>query len=370
MGKPRKEDVRDFQERLAWFSLERYNELSHLDSLGWYKQIQVRRSLYQRLTVDFPHFIESEHMQSWIHSDAEFFLSIIKHNPIVDFEENPEFEFEIPDLRTPVHSTTIEEFYLAEISANRLNTAKARRFFDKARNYRYEAWRDGARLDFYGHAARVASVIDGELTLAKDTTECNALGDGFGKEYFFDEDISIGRWAESPLQSYLGLSDVAILSIDLRAPASVLEEHFRAHIDRLKTDPHRIRAPKLNPADWIRYGLLPYIDLELWRLTTALPNYGEAVEQIPDLLIKDLILREDQSENSKHPSIDHTISKVTRVYFETVCVQHSSMYALLENEAAAQFHQTGTQPRLQRYALMKRLRERKQREKKQNPKDS
>ena len=83
MGKPKKKDVLDFQEKLAWFSLERYNQLSKLDSLGWYKQIQVRRSLYERLTVDFPHFIESEHMRSRIHSDAEFFLSIIKETSAI-----------------------------------------------------------------------------------------------------------------------------------------------------------------------------------------------------------------------------------------------------------------------------------------------
>lgn len=370
MGRPDEENIQLFREKLAWFSRTRYDHLNELDTLGWYKQIQVRRSLYQRLTADFPRFAEQEQRFPWIHSDAKYFLSVIKQNPIIDFENDIEFEFEIPELRTPVHATTIEEFYLAELAAKESTTTRVRRFFEKAKNYRYEVWRDSFSMDFFGHAVNVASVIDNELTIAGDTEECDVWDYGSETEYYFDEDFSIHGKGQSSLHSYLGLKDAAILSIDLRVPESVLVEQFKALINRLKTNEHKIRADKLNPADWIRCGLLSYIDLELWRLTTALPNYGDAVERIPDPLIKELILEEDQSENSKHHSIDHTISKVTRVYFNQLCVECSSMYALLETEAAAQFHQTGTEPRLLRYERMKRIRERKERQKKQNLENS
>ena len=54
-GKPKNSAIQEYEKRLNWFSLERYDKLSQLDALGWYRQIQIRRSFYHRLTVDFPH---------------------------------------------------------------------------------------------------------------------------------------------------------------------------------------------------------------------------------------------------------------------------------------------------------------------------
>ncbi len=170
---------------------------------------------------------------------------------------------------------------------------------------------------------------------------------------------------ESPLHEHLGLKGVGILSIDLNAPESVLMEHFKAAVNRLKTEQQKIRAEKLNPADWVRCGLLPYIDLELWRLTRALPRYGEAIEAIPDPLIRDLILKEDDSEDSKFASTEHTIRTVTRDCFNRMFAAHSSLFALLQSEAAAQFHNTGVTPRSHLYKLRKHLSNKKEKTKPQ-----
>jgi hypothetical protein len=358
VGRPNKDLANEFKERLKWFSIDRYAGLNQLDTLGWFKQLQVRRSLFQRLTEEFPRSLESgdRHPMIWDHS--EFFLTIIQETPILNFDREPWLEFEIPRLRTPVHSTTIEEFYLGELAAPESNVAQARRFFDKAGEFRRELGRDGRRLDFWGCAEEVASTITSELRLSGNMEELTIVDwdieNGPSQYFFFDEDMSVGC-GEASLDKYLGLKDVGILSIDLNAPESVLVEHFKAVVSRLKTDQQKIRAEKLNSAEWIRCGLLPYIDLELWRLTEALPLHGEAVAPIPDPLIKELILKEDQSEDSKFSSLDHTIRMVTREYFKRMFATPSSLWALLESEAAAQINDVGITPRLERYEVRRRL---------------
>jgi hypothetical protein len=363
VGRPNKNLASNFKERLEWFSIDRYDRLEQLDTLGWFKQLQVRRSLYGRLTREFPSRFEAGNERPMVWNDARMFLSVIKEAPILDFEEEPQFEAEIPRLKTPVHSTTIEEFYLGELDAKQQRIAQARRFFDKAAEFRFEAWRDGHRLDFYGSAKDVASVIDGELTASGETEGCTVLDyrfDGpFSREFFFDEDIRHGKWAELPLHEHLGLHGVGILSVDLSMPESVLVEHFQAVINQLKTEQQKLRAGKLNPAAWVRCGLLPFIDLELWRLTEALPKYGKNVVRIPDPLMKELILKEDKSAGSKHASPDHTIRTVTRKYFNRMFAAHSSLFALLESEATGQFHHAGITPRFQRYKMRKRRDEKK-----------
>jgi hypothetical protein len=237
VGRPRKSSVLECKEELNWFSLAKYDGLKDLDVLGWFQQIQVRRSLYHRLVFDYPNRIDAEQKFSSITSDAKSFLSLIIEHPVVDFEENSELEFEIPELRTPVHPTTIEEFYLAEIAADKYKTAQARRFFDKAREYRTEIVRDGYRVDFYGHAASAASTIDSELELADQTQDCEVIDDcGFMPEHFYDMEIRLRGWAESELHHYLALKDNAILSIDLNAPETVLVEQFRCELNRLKSE--------------------------------------------------------------------------------------------------------------------------------------
>ncbi len=367
MGRPNNDLINDFKMRLEWFSVDRYDGLAQLDMLDWFKQLEVRRSLYQRLTEEFPHFFKSGVERPMIWGTAENFLVDIEENPILNFDEGNWFDSEIPRLKTPVHSTTIEEFYLGELAAKQSRIAQARRFFDKVGELRYEIWRDGRRLDFFGCAKDIASTITSEVLLSGDTADLTiwdlGIEDGPSEEHFFDEDFTIRGWGKSPLHEHLGLKDVGILSIDLNAAESVLVEHFKAAANRLKTEQQKIRAEKLNPADWVRCGLLPYIDLELWRLTKALPRYGEAVEAIPDPLIRDLILREDDSEDSKFASTEHTIRTVTRDYFNRMFAAHSSLFALLQSEAAAQFHNAGVTPRFHRYKQRKRLSDRKKKTK-------
>ena len=87
MGRPNNDVINDFKRRLAWFSLDRYDGLARLDLLSWFKQLEVRRSLYQRLTEEFPHFFESGNKRPMIWDDAENFLVDIKENPILNFDE-------------------------------------------------------------------------------------------------------------------------------------------------------------------------------------------------------------------------------------------------------------------------------------------
>ncbi len=126
VGRPLKEIVHDFKERLSWFSLEKYQAVKDLSIYGWYLQIAWRRDVYNKLLYASEKK-DNQHKLTLLKELGEDYLQYIGINPIVtpewlnDMWQPVEFFTRICEhrknesYRDPfVHPTTVEEFYLAE----------------------------------------------------------------------------------------------------------------------------------------------------------------------------------------------------------------------------------------------------------------
>jgi hypothetical protein len=225
-----------------WFDLKNYSQAAPLDAEGWYEQLMVRKWLFK--------------MMDWRDEDEKplndrelEMLSFIRATPIVDVTATLTMKVSFYDgvmheLRTenPIYSlgvrlSTVRDFYSFEQRIEPEKREYAHSFFSQ--------WEDRDWLN------------------------------GSGEVKFPCTD-----WIDGPIDDISNASASAMnMRVDLGLPDKVLIEQFKTLLQSLRkplAEGGCDFAPtrRLNFADWVTFGVLPFIDLKIWERETGskIPN--------------------------------------------------------------------------------------------------
>lgn len=217
----------------SWFSLKKYDPLNSFSTLDWYEQIMVRRGIMKMLDEadQFECFgdYEDRHWAT-ICDLAEF----IETGPLVNATNGDKLHAYLGDARLfelknnrpkfsfGVRPLTLREFYLQDrhvLGEKRLYLRKWQAQFDDP------DWSDLGN--------------DMELTMPQE-------------------------WFEEPVDSHMHSPLFGnTIRVNLSLPENLLVEQFTALIRSLKKEQQAVPA-KPRFENWIKFGLLPYIDLTIW----------------------------------------------------------------------------------------------------------
>ncbi len=237
--------IKNISELPQWFRLDKYKAAKKLTTAGWCEQFSIRNQLMEWLITE----VEPNHQETLKATLTEAFTAL-RETPIFDIKGEGKGKlsmlFYFPDAESickdynqipAVHPMTLEEFdYVRRgIDPKKLAyvTHWANQQFDPdppdLRPYKYESW-IGQPLN---HSATAE---------AKDEN-------GFG---------------------FRGIDSVAV---DLNFPDKVLIENFKQYLAVRRAESKTENLSKTNRQqdyyDWVRFGVLPYLDLRLWELETG-----------------------------------------------------------------------------------------------------
>lgn len=226
----------------SWFDLKKYSQAAPLDAGGWYEQLIVRKWLSKMMDW------RDEDEKPLGDSDLEI-LSFVRSTPIVDVTATLKmrvwfYDGVMHELRTekPIYSlgvrlSTVRDFYLFEQRIEPAKREYAHSFFAQ--------WKD-------------RDWLNGSDEVKFPCTD----------------------WIDEPIDAISNASDSTLnMLVDLGLPDKVLIEQFKTLLQSLRkprTQAGCDFAPtrRLNFSDWVRFGVLPFIDLKIWERETGskIPN--------------------------------------------------------------------------------------------------
>ncbi|MFT3742073.1 MAG: DUF6387 family protein [Gammaproteobacteria bacterium] len=237
--------IKNISELPQWFQLDKYKVAKKLNAAGWYEQFAIRGKLMEWFNTEVePKF------QDMLKTELADSLILIRETPIFDihgagkgklsgilFFADAEYICKNHNNIPAVHPMTLEQFNLVRggIDPKKLEYAKlwSKQFeaeeIDFSRVYKYEPWIR-------------QSLTHSAIDEAKDEN-------GFG---------------------FRGIDPVVV---DLNFPDKILIESFKQYLAarRAESKTQYLSKPFRQQEfyDWIRFGVLPYLDLKLWELDTG-----------------------------------------------------------------------------------------------------
>jgi hypothetical protein len=226
----------------SWFDLKKYSQAAALDAAGWYEQLSVRKRLLEMLAW------REENKEPLNDRDLET-LTSIRTMPIVDVTASfdmrvrfydgvmHELQTEEPRYSLGVRLSTVRDFFLVERRIESEKRKYAHQFFSQLDDSDWLNGSDEVRLPF-------TDWIDGPI-------------DAISK----------------PPASTMNVR------VDLALPDKVLVEQFKALLQSLRKAHYEAGSDfatnrRQNFADWVSFGVLPFIDLTTWERETGskIPN--------------------------------------------------------------------------------------------------
>ena len=237
--------IKNISELPKWFHLDKYKTAKKLNAAGWYEQFAVRGKMMEWFNTKVePKF------QDMLKAELSEALKVIRETPIFDINGAGKgklsgifFFLEAKDIckthnNIPaVHPMTLEQFNIIRsgIDPKKLEYAKlwSEQFEAEEINffhvYKYEPW------------------IRQPLT--RSATEEAKDENGFG---------------------FRGIDPVVV---DLNFPDKILIETFKQYLASRRVESKTEHLSKPNRQqdyyDWVRFGVLPYLDLKFWELETG-----------------------------------------------------------------------------------------------------
>lgn len=235
MGK----QIRNKSDLPKWFNLEKYAGAGSLDTLGWYEQLSMRNDL--RRTVGSPRW------KSW-QTDVEpsiglqqtlSVLALIRETPILIIEGNKLLEYFFyeglvqkikardPRYSIGVHLSTVRNLYMKEGNIEKFRQIYARYYF-------------GNLFKKISNSHEIFSSMETD-------------------------------WIDEPVDKYQVWPNSKVdISVNTLLPDNVLIEQFKEVLYKLRHPlPGDVFAIKKTRkpafADWINFGVLPYLDLQIWQ---------------------------------------------------------------------------------------------------------
>lgn len=224
-----------------WFDLKKYATAELLDAAGWYEQLSIRRELIK------PPFgsirVESIRREGppLVEENARRLVALIRDTPIVNIEGDDllrliscsgvlhELKTRNPKSSFGVRFTTVREHYITEHFIERDKRTYARNYFNEY---------------FYGNSSSTLPLV------SKDWFEKPV--DGVSNHPFYDINIRANTL----------LPDSVLI-----AQFGLLLKNWRRATTRLGLKNEKVRDP--NFSDWVRFGVLPYLDLVIWQQETG-----------------------------------------------------------------------------------------------------
>lgn len=230
--------IKNKSELPAWFSLEKYQLSEALDAAGWYVQLSIRERCLS-------HIFQGDDISEILHliRDAPV-IDVTKHN-LLSFHFHSGMFYEQPVIEQSmhgVHSLTVHELYMAGINIEESKRAQAKAFFDE--------------IFCVSDSPREAPQINGE------------------EMAFLYEPVH--RVSSNP-------SDNALLGINLLLPDKELIEQFKTSLPVLRKECgaalFSAKWRKPNFSEWVRLGVLPYLDLLIFEKETGAEILYKVLEE-------------------------------------------------------------------------------------------
>ncbi len=224
-------EVKSIDQLPEWFNLENYAPASDLNAKGWYEQLFIRWFCYTTGML--------ENLSSSV-------IDKIRQKSIIEIAGNEQFETIMQFSTTKLHSKAPLDIHFTTLRELALLSTKLPSQFEYA---------------------------------VKWITQ-NHLNPQFPHEEFIDEPITdICKDTEG---------DNLIVTFNKNLPETALMKQFQNFIQNIKRQSEK-GAQKFNHQKWHKYGILPYIDLQMWSiqhenhitievLANAIHPYGERNE--------------------------------------------------------------------------------------------
>lgn len=255
--------IKTVSELPKWFRLVKYENAKNLDTLGWLEQLEVRKELI----INYSDQISDK--TSLVYE----MLKVCHENPIINISVNSDLSWlflgdDICELKQKnvsynlgVQSMTIRQLFMHKAKINPTRYEYMLKWWDQI-------------TDFFQQRKKI--------------------------KYQFR------KWIDKPLHdsSIPTLMNTEVVCVNLSLPDYVLIDHFKQFLvncrsqrkDIYSTKPYR--QPDFN--EWIRFGVLPYLDLKIWEIgeKVTIPNrvmadaiflHGECGEETVRKTIKPLV---------------------------------------------------------------------------------
>lgn len=225
--------IKHISELPNWFKLEKYTGTIELDAAGWYEQLSVRKNCL---------FVYVKYLKK---QNLEELLTLIRENPIVD--------------------TLSDKILEAYFFGGELTELKP-----KKPHY---------SLGVYPLTVRSICLITSPA-LTEKIEYLRKWQESFKKSNFSENTYTYQSWIdESIYHSSCTTPHADAVYVDLKLPDNVLIEHFKLYLkSRRAENKNIIETPKPNRRsdfnNWIRLGVLPYLDLKIWETEEdlSIPN--------------------------------------------------------------------------------------------------
>jgi hypothetical protein len=271
--------------RIACYRWSNYSfRECHSKALAWFVQFAIRSDLAQSV--------------GWLRRGNDFNAVIAGY---------PEIQAKIPQLLTLIRERHIlDESDLAAIGLSLFHFPTLAQFYDAARSQAF---------------VREASIE--ELRTGLENAH-KAVASSALEELFPDEngDFSLpalhavwGNKTSTAIQREAGIAEDKIprerlLVVDLSAPVTVLKSQFLACLERAAKQ--KISAGP-GYADWEDLGVLPFIDLEFWRLITLRETIPQRV--VPRIIYSDrLVYTAKNVRETTLPQVDKMLDTSSRAF--------------------------------------------------------
>jgi len=256
-----KNEIRSVEELPSWFDRDAYEDANTLTYAGWHLQLKVRSSL-----------------KSWLDMISRVGVDVFcSHPKLLEDHVSPVFEKfrarPIVDVGDHVDEDPFARLGMLGLpNGHYLPSVSGVRSLRISDIYRLEQQLTAER--------RLRARAKFDYMFAADSVLKGYSVAGFTDE--FDE------WLEMPLDDERRSIDQTSkhLMVDLRLPDEILVENFKRFLHAARAKPldkgktaERRRKPNLKK--WLRFGVLPYIDLKLWETQTG--------QSVPNRVIADAI---------------------------------------------------------------------------------
>ncbi|MDP1596904.1 MAG: DUF6387 family protein [Methylotenera sp.] len=208
-------EVRNVSDLPKWFDIKKYDASNELDYVGWYRNLFTRSRLLKLFSS--PKF--KNNLKTGIQNALDFYsdLESLRNIPLIGKRRF----FFISNLEELQPQLGVRPMTLADLYWAKKSIAK-----DKQ------------------------SYVEKIITNSEDSEE-------FWDAYYRTEKNK--NWKVNPLADELSAS---LIHVNFYLPENLLLDQFKEMIKTIKSE--KKRKPDFDK--WIRYGVLPYIDLKIWEL--------------------------------------------------------------------------------------------------------
>lgn len=224
-----------------WFDLAKYETAESLDAIGWYEQLIIRRELIRVLL-----------MGTRIENIFSGNLAIPKH--------------EAKKLTTLIHTMPILNISVEDIQ--NIFSKNSMLYELKTHNPRYSF---GVRqTTVYEHYATERFIEKEKRIFTR-----NFFAQFYGEDNKSEKQLTYVDWIDEPIDAIVEDFRYDInIRVNTLLPDKILIEQFERLLSNVRvTQMHselkgdNVRKPDFSK--WILYGVLPYLDLKIWKLETG-----------------------------------------------------------------------------------------------------